>query len=130
VSYTVTGTSGTVGFSNMTLPKTAIPYGTTPLVYIDGTPAANQGNTKDATNYYVWYTTHFSTHLITIQFTTPTSTPTPTPPPSAFYVVRSLYLWLVAVIIVAAITILILIVTATKRSRRKKPDIVIKKPTR
>jgi hypothetical protein len=27
VSFTVTGPSGTVGFGNMTLPKTAIPYG-------------------------------------------------------------------------------------------------------
>ena len=77
VSFTITGSSGTVGFCNMTLPKTALAYGTSPLVYIDGTLAANQGYTQDASNFYVWFTTHFSTHQITIQVTTPLSTPIP-----------------------------------------------------
>jgi hypothetical protein len=30
VSFTVTGESGTTGFSNITIPKSAVPYGTTP----------------------------------------------------------------------------------------------------
>ena len=69
ISFTITGTSGTVGFANMTVPISSVPYGTTPIVYIDGVQAANQGYTQDANNYYVWYTTHFSTHQIQIQFT-------------------------------------------------------------
>jgi hypothetical protein len=68
VNFTVTGESGTEGFGNMTIAKSAIPYGTTPVVYIDGQPAANQGFTEDADNYYVWFTTHFSIHEVTIQF--------------------------------------------------------------
>jgi hypothetical protein len=79
VSFTVTGESGTTGFSNITIPKSAVPYGTTPTIYIDGQTAQDQGYTQDSNNYYVWYTTHFSTHTISIVFTTtlsPTSSPT------------------------------------------------------
>ena len=68
VSFTVTGTSGTTGFGNITIPKTAVPYGTTPKIYIDGQQTQNQGYTQDSSNYYVWYTTHFSTHQISIVF--------------------------------------------------------------
>ena len=97
VSFNITGQSGTTGFSNMTIPKTSILYGATPAVYIDGQQAQDQGYAQDATNFYVWYTTHFSTHQIEITFTasqtpsptssststpTPTAIPTPTPSPS------------------------------------------------
>ena len=74
VSFTVTGESGTEGFGNITISKNAIPFGTTPLVYIDGKLAENQGYTEDADNYYIWYTTHFSTHKISIEFETNGST--------------------------------------------------------
>jgi hypothetical protein len=40
-----------------------------PTIYIDGKIAENQGYTQDAANYYVWYTTDFSTHQISIAFT-------------------------------------------------------------
>ena len=73
VSFTVTGKSGTTGFGNITIPISGVPYGTTPTIYIDGQPAQNQGYTQDATNYYVWYTTSFSTHQISIIFTTTSS---------------------------------------------------------
>ena len=81
ISFNITGTSGT-GFSNMTIQKTAIPYGNTPTVYIDSQQATDQGYTQDANNYYVWYTTHFSTHQIIITFTE-SATPTPTPTQSS-----------------------------------------------
>jgi len=68
LSFTITGPNATTGFSNMTIPKTTIPYGTTPLISIDGQQAPNQGYTQDANNFYVWYTTQFSTHQVTIQF--------------------------------------------------------------
>jgi hypothetical protein len=69
MSFNITGTTGGTGFSNMTIPKTVIPYGTNPVVNIDGQPAPNQGYTQDANNFYVWYTAQFSTHQVTIQFT-------------------------------------------------------------
>jgi hypothetical protein len=52
----------------MTIPKTDIPYGTGPVIYIDGQQATNQGYTQDAHNFYVWYSTQFSTHQVVIQF--------------------------------------------------------------
>jgi len=70
VSFTVTGESGTTGFSNITIPKSAIAYGTTPQIYINNKPAQNQSYTQDTNNYYVWYTIHFSTQQISIVFTT------------------------------------------------------------
>jgi hypothetical protein len=75
VSFTVTGQSGTTGFGNITIPKSAVPYGTTPTINIDGQPASNQGYTQDSNNYYVWYTTHFSTHEVSIVFTAKSSIP-------------------------------------------------------
>ena len=87
LSFTVTGESGTIGFGNITIPISAVTYGTTPTIYIDGQIAPNQGYTQDSNNYYVWYTTQFSTHQISIVFTTtPNITPvpshSPTPQPS------------------------------------------------
>jgi len=73
VSFTITGPNGTVGFGNLTIPKTAIQYGTTPVIYIDGQQAPNQGYTQDINNFYVWYTTQFSTHKMAIQFTVPST---------------------------------------------------------
>ncbi len=52
----------------MTIPKTAISDGTSPIVYVDGQQAPNQGYMQDANNFYVWYTMHFSTHNVMIQF--------------------------------------------------------------
>jgi hypothetical protein len=68
ISFNLTGQNGAVGLGNLTIPKNAIPYQTAPAVYIDGQQIENQGYTQDADNYYVWYTTHFSTHQISIVF--------------------------------------------------------------
>jgi outer membrane protein assembly factor BamB/predicted secreted protein len=78
VSFSLNGESGTTGFGNVTIPKSAIAAGTTPKIYIDGQPASNQGYTQDTSNYYAWYTTHFSTHQVSIVFTVSSSTPLPT----------------------------------------------------
>jgi hypothetical protein len=75
VSFTETGESGTTGFGNVTIPKNAVPYGITPTIYIDNQITPDQGYSQDANNYYVWYTTHFSTHKISIVFTATAATP-------------------------------------------------------
>jgi hypothetical protein len=77
VSFTLTGTSSVAGFGNVTIPKSVVAYGTTPTIYIDGKPAPDQGFTQDANNYYVWYTTHFSTHQVSIVFTSKSSSSLP-----------------------------------------------------
>jgi len=69
LSFTVIGENGTTGLGNITIPKSTVAYGTTPTIYIDDQPAQDQGYTQDANNFYVWYTTHFSTHKVTIMFT-------------------------------------------------------------
>ena len=75
ISFSVTGESGTTGFSNITIPISALSYGDIPTIYIDGQQASNQGYTLDSNNYYVWYTTQFSTHQISVEFTTPSTSP-------------------------------------------------------
>jgi outer membrane protein assembly factor BamB len=70
---TVTGVAHTMGFSNMTLPKSLIYDGTEPTIYIDGKKAEKQGFTQDTTNFYVWYMTDFSNHQISINFSLPQS---------------------------------------------------------
>jgi hypothetical protein len=87
VAFTVTGPSGEAGYGTIALPKAAIPYGSKPLVYIDGALAENQTCTEDAGFFYISYSTHFSTHDISIVFTTeqsdnPSTTPTPTTTPA------------------------------------------------
>jgi hypothetical protein len=110
VAFTITGTSGTVGFVNMTIPKTAIPYGTTPIVYIDGQQAQSQGYSQDADNFYVWCTTHFSTHQVEISFTAGTTTQPQ---------VTTLWYALVVIVAVAATT-MVVIVSRRKRTRNNK----------
>jgi hypothetical protein len=91
ISFTVTGQSGTAGFCNMTIPKNAVAYGVTPEVYVDGQPAQTQGYTQDRDNYYVWYTTDFSTHQVNIVFTTtPNNTPVPTAPEFPIWIILPL----------------------------------------
>jgi hypothetical protein len=107
LSFTVTGETGTSGFCNMTISKAEIPYGTTLVVYIDGQSAVEQGYTQDSQNYYVWYTTHFSTHNVELRFAgQPTSTS------------GSPMLMYGAIIAVIAIAIAIAAIAVTKRKNK------------
>ena len=124
VSFTLTGENGTVGFCNMTIPVGDVPYGTTPVVFIDNATAQNQGYTCDGNNYHVWFTTHFSTHQVSITFaallplhaTLPvhaTPKPTASPPPSDLHT-ETLY----SAIVVAAAAVTLAILLALRRSRQ------------
>jgi YVTN family beta-propeller protein len=79
LAFSLTGQSGTTGCGNLTIPKSAVGYGTTPTIFIDGQPAPDQGYTQDANNYYVWYTTQFSNHQISIVFTSASFSSSPLP---------------------------------------------------
>jgi hypothetical protein len=68
LSFNVNGTTGDEGTANFTIPKSAVDFGTTPKVFIDKQLATDQGYVQDESNYYVWFTTHFSTHEIEIVF--------------------------------------------------------------
>jgi nitrous oxidase accessory protein len=115
LSFTITGQTGTMGFGNLTIAKSSIPYGSTPVVYIDGTQALNQGFTQDNQNYYVWFTTHFSTHQIQVEFTGQTAsspTPQPTQTPTMWYAI-------IAAIVIAIIAIIAALVMMQKRKKSK-----------
>jgi hypothetical protein len=101
ISFTVTGASGTSGFGNITIPKSAVTYGTKPTVSIDGHTVTSQGYTEDASNYYVWYTTTFSTHTVSIVFAAPSPTPSPTPAPG----VPQGYIYGIVVVVVIVVII-------------------------
>jgi hypothetical protein len=116
VSMIITGSNGTVGFVNMTIPKTAIAYGTSPVVYINGQQASNQGYTQDTNNFYVWYPAQFNTNLLNwsilggLQVTIRFAVPLPS---------ITVYLGLVLAVDIALAAIILITVIAINRLRRK-----------
>jgi outer membrane protein assembly factor BamB len=118
LSFTLTGQSGTTGFSNITIPKSSVTYGTTPKVFIDGQPSSNQGYTQDSNNYYVWFTSHFSSHQISIIFTMPSS-PSPTTSNSGSQGQSSLleviYGLVAAIVVVTVVVIVLQVITRDRR---------------
>ena len=111
LSFIVTGESGTDGYSNITIPKGAVNYESTPTIYIDNKPVQNQGYTQDTTNIYVWYTIHFSSHHMEIELVIPSAPKTSS--------IGSF----IAVAIITPEIILIYFAIALK-SIRRKPDFV------
>ncbi|MCW3998615.1 MAG: PQQ-binding-like beta-propeller repeat protein [Candidatus Bathyarchaeota archaeon] len=109
VGFTVTGESGTSGTGNLTLSKSAIPYGTTPLVYVDGVLVEEQGYTEDADNYYIWYTVHFSSHEMTIEFTSTQNAPD-----------QGLGVWLGVGAAALLFAVLLVLIVLFKRSKPKR----------
>jgi hypothetical protein len=73
VSFSATAQSGSSAATTVTVPKSAVPGGLTPMVSIDGSAAPGQSYNQDANNYYVTFATHFSTHTVTIEFAPPSS---------------------------------------------------------
>ncbi|MGA2682463.1 MAG: hypothetical protein ABSF44_11775 [Candidatus Bathyarchaeia archaeon] len=114
ISFTTTGESGTVGFGNVTIPISAVSFGGTPTIYIDGLQASNQGYTQDSSNYYVWYTTSFSAHQISIVFTSTAPSPSPTAKSSLSQVV--IYGIVATVAVVATVAAVIVL----RKSRKVK----------
>ena len=116
VSFTVTGESGTTGLGNITIPKTVVDDESIPTVYIDGKIVSNQNFSQDADNYYVWYTTHFSTHEVSIVFkavsTSPVTTAQTILPQKAIY----------GIVAAAAISAIISVVFVLKKRNIIKID--------
>lgn len=78
VTFAIRGWYGRdIDFGNITVPKSAIPYGNIPTVYLDNVSAQDQGYTEDDDNYYVWCTTHLDGYFfgpLTIVFASPSTT--------------------------------------------------------
>ena len=109
LSFTITGTTGTKGFCNMTIPKNAVSHGTNPVVYVDILQAPNQGYTQDANNFYVWFTTSFSTHQAKIQFTLSSTS-------------SALSLGPVLIVGITVVEIVLVFTVIAVRRLRRKPD--------
>ncbi len=65
--------STTNNVNAITVPKTALTYGVTPKIYVNGQVALDQGFSQDANNYYIWYKTVFSDYELSIVFATDAS---------------------------------------------------------
>jgi len=63
VTFLTRGDLGNFDFVNLTIPRSAISYGTTPKVFFGNLSAEDQGYTHDASNYYVWCTTNFNSYF-------------------------------------------------------------------
>ncbi len=70
ISLAIVAQSNTNGFDNVTIPISAVPYGTIPTVYVNNGVAQNQGYSHDSKNYYVWFKTGYSTYELSIAFQT------------------------------------------------------------
>jgi outer membrane protein assembly factor BamB len=104
---TVTGPSGEMGDCNITIPRSLIPSGTAPEVNIGDKSAVQQGFTQDSDNYYVWFSTHFSTNSVAIMFSAQNSgTPS----------VSILFLAIILVVLVLSASLLIYF------KKRKNPE--------
>ena len=87
--------------------------------------AQNQGYTQDVQNYYVWFTTHFSTHKISIVFTADsesTSVPSASDGPveAEFSWLQVFYGVAVAVVIVVVVVVGLLLFVRGKRVARTR----------
>jgi hypothetical protein len=109
ITFLMTTDTGHNDFVNITVPKSAIPYGTNPKVYFGNQLAQNQSYTQDADNYYVWCTTGFSESFFgtgTIVFANAQATQT----------INIMILGIIAAIIIVTIAAL----TIFWRRRRKR----------
>ena len=111
LTFTVTGEAGTNAFINVTIPKNAVTYGTTPTVYIGNQKVQNQSFAQNADNYYIWSAYHFDQPFygdLTIEFTSGTSSSV-TPP---------IFLIVIAAIIIA-VAVAALTLLAYRRMKRE-----------
>ena len=116
IAFTLTGQSGTTGYANITIPKSAISNGGVPTVHIDGAAAQNQGFTMDNINFYVWYEIHFSNHQIEIIFDA--VTPTPGPQNVLFQSLGLVEITILALACILASTVIIAIVRSKRKSKK------------
>lgn len=62
--------NGINSINTITIPKTAIPYGIAPRIYLNNQMAPDQGFWQDAKNYYIWYKTIFNNYELLLVFAT------------------------------------------------------------
>jgi hypothetical protein len=115
LSFTLSGISGTSGTMTLSIPKSAVPSGRTPSVKIDGVTATAQSYTQDSSNYYVTFSTHFSTHSVTIVFSSPPTNYLPNP---------TNYLTYIAILVVAVLVVAGGLLFVKRRAPKSKAEVV------
>lgn len=108
-SFNVTGPAGAIGSAIFTIPKSDAPPGLIPAVILDGQYATNQTLTQDSSNFYITFSTHFSSHYVQVQFVQ-TKPDTPTNGPSSLPYAE----W---VILAGSLSVVVVIVAVLKMRR-------------
>jgi hypothetical protein len=113
LSFTSKGESDITSFENITIPKSAVTYGISPIIFINNQSTINQGYNQDNNNYYVWYATHISRPEVSIVFTGNSISPTPAtshnPNETESLPQEAIYSVVIAAVIVAISTVLIVL---------------------
>ncbi|MCW3995804.1 MAG: hypothetical protein NWE98_06615 [Candidatus Bathyarchaeota archaeon] len=113
LNLTIIADTSNTYFANITIPKSGIPYGNTPSIYLNTNPVQDQGFTQDEENYYVWLTNHFNNYFygtLTIVFTHPFS-------PTNALIIGTI----VAILLIAALAIVIW------KKRRQRDHLFLRK---
>ena len=100
ITFSVEENQPMTGFANVTIPKSAVPYGTKPTIYMDNQEVKNQGFTQDADSYYVWGTTDFKSYYtgtLTITFSKA----------SSFSTITQITIIIIVVIVIATLTVIL-----------------------
>ncbi len=71
-SFTATEV-GTNGVLNVTIPRSAVPSGSSVVVRIDSLPDENLKITRDASSYYVYFLMPYGPHSVELEFAPPTT---------------------------------------------------------
>jgi N-acetylneuraminic acid mutarotase len=108
LAFTLSVQNGTVGFSNITIPSSAVSFGKIPSVSIDGARALNQNYTKNANFYYVWYLAEGGSNKVGITFTSSSN-------PSS---ISETNFWLVTLIIIIVASAVIVAVSVVLSHRK------------
>lgn len=109
---TVIGENTTNVVTTLTIPKTTVPDGGTPKVYVNSQVTSEQGFSQDQNNYYVWYRTFFRDYELSIVFA-----------PNAPQVEVPLSIILVIIVVILLFSTSITAVFAKKRKKNSDEDL-------
>ena len=69
VSFSISGIDGTVGEATLSIPKTDVPGGLVPSLFVNGNSTTVESFNQDGTSYYVTFSTTLASHTnVTIEF--------------------------------------------------------------
>jgi hypothetical protein len=113
-SFNISGTTGTIGYCNITIPKN---LNTTPItIHLDSTPISPT-TTANLTHYFLHFTFALSTHQVTVSFAPP-------PPPEVGGGIPW-WIWIIIGVIAAIVVTLIVLALKTRRPKAERELTII-----